>query len=470
MQSKKYIPFSEQDRLMASKVDLVSFLQLRGEKLERVGKEHKLIYTDASGKHDSITICGNRWYDHKNQVGGGPVKFLREHYGMSYQEAMLELLGGERATALEIVSPKNEKQNICKKEFKLPDANDDMRRVFAYLTKQRFIAPDVISFFAHQRKIYEDRDHHNAVFVGTDENGVPKQASLRSTISFGNAFRITASGSDTRYSFSHFGESGKLFVFEAPIDMLSFITLYQKNWQQHSYIAMNGVYENAVLEALKCHSNLNEVVLCTDNDVGGIDAADRLRDILRENGYVNILRMTSRNKDWNEDLKELHGLTPIPAAVHLRKELFSENVLLLEFTPINLNRVAHNLNVALNRKRFEDIFVTALSASAEILAKVNEKPVDDMFENLKKQLMKEYRAYADRGKMFSKMDTLKKSHFEVVKNLRNYPAAKEQMKCIAKSLFDLADNALKCSTEQKMSEQQEQEEVPQQAVEIKMSM
>ena len=159
---------------MASKVDLVSFLQLRGEKLERVGKEYKLIYADSTGKHDSITVCGNRWYDHKNQIGGGPVKFLREHYGMSYQEAMLELLGGERATALEIVSPKNEPQNICKKEFKLPDANDDMRRVFAYLTKQRFIAPDVISFFAHQHKIYEDKDHHNAVFVGTDENGVPK--------------------------------------------------------------------------------------------------------------------------------------------------------------------------------------------------------------------------------------------------------------------------------------------------------
>lgn len=300
MQSKKYIPFSEQDRLIASTVDLVSFLQLRGEKLERVGKEHKLIYTDATGKHDSITVCGNRWYDHKNQVGGGPVKFLREHYGMSYQEAMLELLGGERYAALEIISV-NDKNNIpSKKEFKLPDANADMRRVFAYLTKQRFIAPDVISFFAHQHKIYEDRDHHNVVFVGTDENGVPRQASLRSTISFGNAFRITVSGSDTKYSFSHFGESGKLFVFEAPIDMLSFITLYQKDWKDHSYIAMNGVYESAVLEALKRHLNLNEIVLCTDNDVGGIDAAERLRDILRENGYSNIFRMTSRNKDWNE--------------------------------------------------------------------------------------------------------------------------------------------------------------------------
>lgn len=470
MQSKKYIPFSEQDRLMSSKVDLVSFLQLRGEKLERVGKEYKLIYADSTGKHDSITVCGNRWYDHKNQVGGGPVKFLREHYGMSYQDAMLELLGGERSAALEIISAKDKNNVSPKKEFKLPDANDDMRRVFAYLTKQRFIAPDVISFFAHQHKIYEDRDHHNVVFVGTDENGIPKQASLRSTISFGNAFRITVSGSDTKYSFSHFGESGKLFVFEAPIDLLSFITLYQKDWKDHSYIAMNGVYENAVLKALEYHSNLSEIVLCTDNDVGGIDAAERLRDILRENEYENIFRMASRNKDWNEDLKELHGLTPIPAVAHLRKELFSENVLQLEFTLINLSRITDSLNAALSRNKYADISNIALSASAEILAKVNEKSAENVFENLRKYLQKEYRAYVDRGKIFSKTDTLKKFHLEAIKQLKNYPATKEQMKNIAKSLFDLADSALKCSTEQQMSEHQEQEEAPRQNIEIKMLM
>ena len=470
MQTQKYIPFTEQDRLMASKVDLVSFLQLRGEKIERVGKEYKLIYTDSTGKHDSITVCGNRWYDHKNQVGGGPVKFLCEHYGISYQEAMLELLGGERSAAFEIISVKDKNNVPPKKEFKLPDANDDMRRVFAYLTKQRFIAPDVISFFAHQHKIYEDRDHHNVVFVGTDENGVPRQASLRSTISFGNAFRITVSGSDTKYSFSHFGESGKLFVFEAPIDMLSFITLYQKDWEQHSYIAMNGVYESAVLEALKRHSNLDKVVLCTDNDVGGIDAAERLRDILRENGYENIFRITPRNKDFNEDLKEIHGLIPLPAAVHLRKELFSENVSQLEFTLINLSRVTDSLNAALSRKKYTDVSNIALSASAEILAKVNEKPAEDIVEYLQKHLRKEYRAYADRGKIFSKTDTLKKIHLEAIKQLKNYPATKEQMKNIAKSLFDLADSALKCSTEQQMSEHQEQEEAPRQDIEIKMSM
>ena len=230
---------------------------------------------------------------------------------------------------------------------------------------------------------------------------------------------------------------------------------------------MNGVYENAVLEALKCHLNINEVILCTDNDVGGIDAAERLRDILHENGYEKIFRMMSRNKDFNEDLKELHGLTPIPAIAHLRKELFSENVSQLKFTPINLNRAADSLNAAISRNKYADIANMTLSVSAEILAKADEKPVENIFENLRKHLRKEYRAYADRGKMFSKTDTLKKSYFEATKNLKSYPATKEQMKSIAKSFFDLADSALKCDTEQKLSEQQEE---PQQSFEIKISM
>lgn len=169
-------------------------------------------------------------------------------------------------------------------------------------------------------------------------------------------------------------------------------------------------------------------------------------------------------------MKELHGLTPIPASAHLRKELFSENVSQLEFTPIKLSRVADSLNIALSRNKYTDVSNIALSASAEVLAKVNEKPAEDMFKNLRKYLQKEYRAYADRGKMSSKIDILKKSNFEAIKNLRNYPATKEQMKNIAKSLFDLADSALKCSTEQQMSERQEQEEAPQQNIEIKMSI
>ena len=82
--------------------------------------------------------------------------------------------------------------------------------------------------------------------------------------------------------------------------MLSYLTLHSENWQKHSYIAMNGVYKNAVFTALKNHCNLSEIVLCTDNDAGGIDAAERLTDILHENGYESVSRIIPKNKDFNE--------------------------------------------------------------------------------------------------------------------------------------------------------------------------
>jgi len=177
------------------------------------------------------------------------------------------------------------------------------------------------------------------VFVGVDENGVPRQAHKRSTNFFGNAFRITCEGSDTRYSFSHFGKSEKLFVFEAPIDMMSFLTLYPQEWQKHSCIAMNGVYENAVLTALKNHSNLSEIVLCVDNDEGGIEAVDRLKDILNENGYSNVKRLAPPYKDWNEVLKAKNGVYALPAVPNKHKEEYhcqAENLQYLKCRPDKL--------------------------------------------------------------------------------------------------------------------------------------
>ena len=83
-----YIPFTDEQKILANSVDLEQFLRMRGEKLERAGIEHKLIYYDSSGKHDSITIRGSKWFDHKNQTGGGAIKFMQEFYGMDFQTAV----------------------------------------------------------------------------------------------------------------------------------------------------------------------------------------------------------------------------------------------------------------------------------------------------------------------------------------------------------------------------------------------
>ena len=173
-----YIPFTDEQKITANSVDLAEFLRMRGERLERAGRESKLIYYDSSGKHDSITMSADRWFDHKNQVGGGPIKFMQYHYGMSFPEAVQTLLG---YSVLPQRSPPKQEKAEEKREFRLPEANTDMHRVFAYLIKQRFISPEIISFFAKNHTLYEDKAHHNAVFVGVDEKGIPRQAHKRST-------------------------------------------------------------------------------------------------------------------------------------------------------------------------------------------------------------------------------------------------------------------------------------------------
>jgi len=85
---------SEDDLYCANTANLVSYLEGRSERIKRVGSTYQFIYTDGGGTHDSVTISGSKWYDHKNQRGGYAVKFLQEFLGFSFQESVIELLGG----------------------------------------------------------------------------------------------------------------------------------------------------------------------------------------------------------------------------------------------------------------------------------------------------------------------------------------------------------------------------------------
>ena len=446
-----YIPFTDEQKVLANSVDLAEYLRVRGEKLERAGIEHKLIYYDSSGKHDSITIRGSKWFDHKNQTGGGAIKFMQEFYGMDFQTAVQELLG-QRVTPLSHSPPKAIAKEE-KKEFRLPQANTNMHRVYAYLIKQRFIAPEVITHFAKQHTLYEDKEHHNAVFVGIDENGVPRQASKRSTNSYGNSFRITCQGSDTRYSFAHFGESKRLYVFEAPIDMLSFLTLYPNDWQKHSCIAMNGVYENAVLTALKSHSNLSEIVLCVDNDEGGIEAVDRLRDILNENGYSNVKRLAPPYKDWNEVLKAKNGVKALPAVPHKRKEEYLHQIDSLKYLRCRPDKLTSQIYATFKNGQYKYLAEYALAGSAFFMPKSERINSEcKAFERLQSKLKGSYKPYTDKGRKAQKQRNLQECVQTVLKDLRQTARTREQSINTAKLLYQLADSAVRLSIEETLSE------------------
>ena len=445
-----YIPFTDEQKILANSVDLEEFLIMRGEKLERVGREHKLIYYDSSGKHDSITLRGSTWFDHKNQVGGGAIKFMQEFYDMDFQTAVQELLG-QRVTPLSHSPPKAIAKEE-KKEFRLPQANTNMHRVYAYLIKQRFIAPEVITHFAKQHTLYEDKEHHNAVFVGVDENGVPRQAHKRSTNSYGNSFRITCEGSDTRYSFAHFGESKRLYVFEAPIDMMSFLTLYPKDWQKHSCIAMNGVYENAVLTALKSHSNLSEIVLCVDNDEGGIEAVDRLRDILNENGYSNVKRLAPPYKDWNEVLKAKNGAPALPAVPNKHKEEYHRQVGNLQYLKCRPDKLTSQIYATFKNEQYKYLAEYALAGSAFFMPKSERINSEcKAFERLQHKLKGSYKPYTDKGKKSQKQRNLQECVQTVLKDLRQTARTREQSVNTAKLLYQLADSAVRLSVEETLN-------------------
>ena len=109
-------------------------------------------------------------------------------------------------------------------------------------------------------------------------------------------------GSDPRYSFHWAGTSERLYVFEAPIDLMSFVALYPEDWRTHSYVALCGTSEHAMLWMLEQNSQLHKVALCLDNDAAGQKAVNRLTGILSEHGYPDVTSMLPEAKDWNDEL------------------------------------------------------------------------------------------------------------------------------------------------------------------------
>jgi hypothetical protein len=340
-----YIHFTDEQKQEANSVDLVDFLQRQGEQLVHSGREWRW------KRHDSVTVRGNQWFRYSRKEGGHAIDFVQQFYDMGFPEAVNYLLGEDcgvewNQTVKSAPAPR--------KEFALPEANHDMRRVFAYLIKQRFIDREVLSRFAHEKLIYEDKEYHNAVFVGMDENSVPRHAHKRGTYTQGEPYKGNVEGSDPKYSFHRIGESGVLHVFEAPVDMLSFITLNRKDWQRHSYVTLDGVSEHAMLRQLELNPHLKSVALCMDYDEAGIEATGRLKDILSEKGYADISVRQSQYKDWNEDLKANNGVNPIPAQEHPKLTLLPKVVGEL-----------HDLCKALETNKDIDFFLRECAEAAE---------------------------------------------------------------------------------------------------------
>ena len=327
-----YIHFTNEQKQRANSVDLVEFLRMQGETLIPSGREKRL------ESNHSITVRGNEWFDHATKEGGLAIDFVQNFYGHTFPDAVTMLLNGEQG----VPYSKAKNREEARKPFELPLRNNDMRRLFAYLIKHRLIDRDVVSFFAKEKLIYESKEpaldklkeYPNAIFVGYDDNGVPKHAHKRGLYTEGKGFKGNIDSSDPCYSFHYIGNSDRIYVFEAPIDLFSFLTLHKNSdWKKHSYIALCGLSEQALFKTLESNPELVHVVLCLDQDSAGIEASEKIKDMLTEKS-LRCSQLQSQYKDWNEDIKAVKSIVAIPAEEHpqhlLKNELCEEILILVK--------------------------------------------------------------------------------------------------------------------------------------------
>lgn len=285
-----YIHFTDEQKAQARQTDIVSLLVSQGETVKRSGSEYE--WLDGSQK---VTIRGNLWYHQYERIGGDTIDFVRRFYNKSYTQAMEYLLGNCSGTL--ITSPPIMKD---KKPFELPKPYRNMERVKNYLHNVRGIDEDVIQTFADINMIYESTDYHNAVFVGFDKDGIPRHANKRG-IGRGSTFKGNAESSMDEFAFHWICKSKSIYLFEAPIDMLSFISMHKENWRTHNYAASCSISDRVLFQCLKDYPHIEKVYLCLDNDEPGQAASDRISTKLFALGIESKI-LAPIHKDWNEDL------------------------------------------------------------------------------------------------------------------------------------------------------------------------
>lgn len=281
----------------ADDTDLYVFLSERGEQFKRCGKEYRWL------RHDSVMINKSEWYRFSQNKGGHAIDFMKEFYGLSFAEAVKELLGEEgvgetnRRTAKEDAG----RQKVCPiplPGLELPERNESCEIARKYLIEQRKLSEWLIDQMIAKGDIYESKNYHNVVFVGRDKEQNPRYAAMRGTDE--KRYRGEAKGSEKIYGFGHIGTNEKLFVFESPIDLLSYITAVPEEWEKHSYISLGGLSEKAMKQVYMEHKNIRSIYLCLDNDEPGNERCRQFVSMIPEE--LCVFRLEPAKKDWNECL------------------------------------------------------------------------------------------------------------------------------------------------------------------------
>lgn len=308
--------FTEEELKIAKSVDLCDVAASLGYTVRKIGRYHTL------KEMDSIRIYDRKsWYRWSMAMeggnnGGSQIDFLIVFAGMDIKDAVFWLLDfagycrTENYSKVEARKQNNLKHitsNIVeeKKEFVLPMSSGSNSFLYAYLIEDRCIDKSVVDFFVQKKLIYESRGYHNIVFLGNDKNGVTKFASQRGVFDkSGRPFKCDVAGNDKNFGFNVVNDdSHELYVFEAAIDMMSYMDLYDDF--ESNKLALGMLHDAPIVTFLKEHPQITTIKFCLDNDGPGRTATEKLMAKYQALKYnVEDFSSPLGYKDYNEWLQE----------------------------------------------------------------------------------------------------------------------------------------------------------------------
>lgn len=293
--------FSKDEINKANNVSIANYINSLNLNTQKVGSTIKV--EGYGGLY--INPMENKWNCFSQEKGGGIIQLVMFIENKSWVEAVKILLGDSYGSK----EVRNRAKNVRKvineedREFILPKRNKTFNHIIAYLIKTRKIDKEIVYRLIGKKMLYED-ENRNCVFVGYDKKDNPKYASIRGTNSE-IPFKGEVKNSNKSYSFNIPGITNKLYIFESPIETISYLTL-QKEFShghefRHHILSLGGLATVGLNQYLEDNTNIKEIYICLNNDKWGIAATNKIRKSYQDKYKVEAEYPIS--KDYNEDLQ-----------------------------------------------------------------------------------------------------------------------------------------------------------------------
>jgi hypothetical protein len=296
------VPIEEIEKIKT--INIKNFLE-QSEKFT-FKKENKDYYR--CEQHSSLVINTNnnlyKWYS-QNQNGDIINWVMNNITNGNFVEAVKYLSGDKyneyiTNNAVKVIEKSTELDNNTVLDIEF---SKSMKNTFAYLNKTRYIDNAIINKFIKEHLIKQD-ERGNIVFLHLNEQGQIVGADLNGTNTY-KRFKGVIGNSNSNYGWSiKVGKEIKeIFVFESPIDLISYYQLFLNEMDNLLLLSISGCEKIKVIRTyLNMYKSIEVIKVSVDNDEAGNHCLNNIISMYRGFSIIDNRDALRANnlKDFNE--------------------------------------------------------------------------------------------------------------------------------------------------------------------------